>query len=228
MTLTKADLIHSIHNRLGLPKEKSRQVFESLMEIIKSSLETGEDVLISGFGKFCVLKKKQRVGRNPKTGKDILLESRKVLSFKCSTVLREKINKVDMLSGLPILSYMKRGDLRRIGRQMRYHSYNEGEMIIKEGDRDERLFVIINGKVDVIKGLGTKTETLLDTLGSGSYFGEMALIDDLGRSASVIAKEKTKILSLVLDLRQEIKKNPDLAVELLEMLSRRVRELNKS
>jgi integration host factor subunit alpha len=59
---------------------------------MKSTLEKGEDVLISGFGKFCVKQKKQRRGRNPATGADLILKERKVVTFKCSGKLRNKIN----------------------------------------------------------------------------------------------------------------------------------------
>jgi integration host factor subunit alpha len=62
------------------------------LEIIKRTLESGEDVMISGFGKFCVKEKKQRKGRNPATGKDMMLEPRKVVTFRCSRQLRYKIN----------------------------------------------------------------------------------------------------------------------------------------
>ena len=92
MTLTKADLIDSIYNRVDLPKKKSAQVVESLIESIKETLVNGEDVLISGFGKFCVKEKGKRRGRNPHTGEDLMLGERRVVTFKCSGRLREKIN----------------------------------------------------------------------------------------------------------------------------------------
>ncbi len=92
MTLNKADLIDSIYNQLDLPKTKSAHVVDSLLEIIKKTLEDGEDVLISGFGKFCVRKKNKRRGRNPQTGKDLMLGERRVVTFKCSGVLRDKVN----------------------------------------------------------------------------------------------------------------------------------------
>ncbi|MCK4486799.1 MAG: integration host factor subunit alpha [Desulfobacterales bacterium] len=92
MTLTKADIIDSIHHRLGPPKAKSIQVTETLLEIMKRTLASGEDVLITGFGKFCVKDKKKRRGRNPQTGEDMALRSRRVLTFKCSGVLRDRIN----------------------------------------------------------------------------------------------------------------------------------------
>ena len=71
---------------------KCVSLVESLLEIIKHTLESGEDVLISGFGKFCVRDKKKRKGRNPQTGQDAMLRERRVITFKISEVLRKKIN----------------------------------------------------------------------------------------------------------------------------------------
>ncbi len=92
MTLNKDHLVHSIHNHLDLPKTKSVEMVETLLEIIKSTLENGEDVLISGFGKFYVKSKGERRGRNPQTGDRMMLGSRRVVTFKVSPVLRDKIN----------------------------------------------------------------------------------------------------------------------------------------
>ena len=92
MTLTKAKIVDTIHNELGFPKNRSAELIEILLEQIKATLGKGEDVLISGFGKFCVKKKKQRRGRNPATGADMMLSQRQVVTFRCSHLLREKIN----------------------------------------------------------------------------------------------------------------------------------------
>ncbi len=92
MTLTKANIVDAIHNDLGFPKNRSAELIEILLEQIKSSLEKGEDVLISGFGKFCVKSKKERRGRNPATGDDMMLSQRQVVTFRCSHLLREKIS----------------------------------------------------------------------------------------------------------------------------------------
>ncbi len=92
MTLTKAQIVDLIHEQLQFPKNRSTEVVENLIEIIKRTLESGEDVLISGFGKFCVKEKRERRGRNPATGEDLILAKRKVVTFKCSGKLREKIN----------------------------------------------------------------------------------------------------------------------------------------
>jgi integration host factor subunit alpha len=95
MTLTKAKIIDVIHNQLGYPKNQSAELLEVLLEIIKGNLEKGEDVLISGFGKFCVKQKKERRGRNPATGNDMILDGRRVVTFRCSHLLRAKINGED-------------------------------------------------------------------------------------------------------------------------------------
>jgi integration host factor subunit alpha len=93
MSITKARLADSIQNQLGLSKNDSIQAIESILEIIKETLEKGEDILITGFGKFCVNVKKKRRGRNPQTGENLTLGARKVVTFRCSGVLREKINR---------------------------------------------------------------------------------------------------------------------------------------
>ena len=92
MTLNKARLIYSVFRQMTFSRSYSTRLVESLLEIIKHSLETGEDVLISGFGKFCVKDKDIRRGGNPQTGNGVMLDARRVVTFKCSGVLREKMN----------------------------------------------------------------------------------------------------------------------------------------
>ena len=92
MTLTKIQVVESIQNQTGFPKNKSSEIVETLLEIIKRTLTSGENVLVSGFGKFCVNDKKERKGRNPATGEDMMLTPRKVVTFKCSGKLRNRIN----------------------------------------------------------------------------------------------------------------------------------------
>ena len=92
MTLTKVQIVDDIAEHNGYTKKISTDIVEMLLELIKNSLESGDDVLISGFGKFCVNAKKERRGRNPATGGDMLLRPRKVVTFKCSGKLRDKIN----------------------------------------------------------------------------------------------------------------------------------------
>ena len=92
MTLTKEKIIDNIYNQVGLSKNQSRRVVESLLEIIKQTLTKKENLLISGFGKFIVKDKAARKGRNPQTTEDLRLRARKVVVFRTSGVLRKKIN----------------------------------------------------------------------------------------------------------------------------------------
>ncbi len=92
MALTKNNIVDLVYE-MGFSRKDSVDIVESLLEIIKGSLERGEDVLVSGFGKFCVKDKSQRRGRNPATGDNLLLDARRVVTFKCSGKLRERINK---------------------------------------------------------------------------------------------------------------------------------------
>ena len=92
MTLTKAQIVESTQDQIGFTKNRSSEIVETLLEVIKSTLTSGKDVLISNFGKFCVREKKERKGRNPATGDAMMLAPRKIVTFKCSGKLRDKIN----------------------------------------------------------------------------------------------------------------------------------------
>ena len=92
MALTKNDIVERLQADLGFTKSQSIQVTECLIEQIKVSLESGDDVLVSGFGKFCVKKKNERKGRNPATGEEIMIEPRRVVTFKWSGSLRKRVN----------------------------------------------------------------------------------------------------------------------------------------
>ena len=91
MALTKNDIVSGVHG-LGFSKKKSVDIIETLLDIIKNTLANGNDLLVSGFGKFCIKNKNKRRGRNPATGADLILKERKVVTFKCSGKLRNKIN----------------------------------------------------------------------------------------------------------------------------------------
>ena len=92
MTLTKENLIQSISDQVGVSKQQSKALVEAIFEQIKKSLASGDDVLISGFGKFSVKEKAARKGRNPATSRILILEARRVVMFKWSRLLRDKIN----------------------------------------------------------------------------------------------------------------------------------------
>jgi len=92
MTLTKADLIESIRSTNDLTIKQSTDIVEITIDIIKNTLASGDDILISGFGKLCVKEKAERKGRNPDTGDDMILPARKVVTYKCSGKIRKRIN----------------------------------------------------------------------------------------------------------------------------------------
>ena len=93
MTLTKADLIQQVYKQNeSLTKQQALEAVESFLRISKGSLIGGSDLLLSGFGKFCVRDKSSRKGRNPQTGDELMLEARRVVTFKPSGILRNKIN----------------------------------------------------------------------------------------------------------------------------------------
>ncbi|UCF95403.1 MAG: integration host factor subunit alpha [Desulfobacterales bacterium] len=92
MTLTKNHIIEAIFEQIGFPKSQSAETVETLLEIIKRTLESGDDLLISGFGKLSVKEKAERKGRNPATGEDMMLARRRVVTFKWSRELRNRIN----------------------------------------------------------------------------------------------------------------------------------------
>lgn len=91
--MTKADIVEKIHANTGMTQKESMEMVEAVFSIMKSTLETGETLKISGFGSFVVKQKNDRRGRNPQTGEAITIEARRILSFKPSTVLRDAINK---------------------------------------------------------------------------------------------------------------------------------------
>lgn len=92
-TLTKADIIESVYEKVGFSKKEASDIVELVFDTLKSTLEKGEKVKISGFGNFVVRQKRPRIGRNPQTGEEIEISERRVLTFKPSQVLKGSINK---------------------------------------------------------------------------------------------------------------------------------------
>lgn len=92
MTITKITIIEKISEKTGQEPSRAKDTVEHLLEIMKSTLASGEDIMLSGFGKFQVNEKKPRKGRNPATGEDMILDKRRVVTFKCAGELRGKIN----------------------------------------------------------------------------------------------------------------------------------------
>mgnify|MGYP001266818189 FL=1 len=94
-TITKADIIEYLHNELGLNKSECKILIEDFFEEIKESLKNGEEVKLSGFGNFELLNKKERPGRNPKTGEEVTISARRVVTFRAGNKLRKKIATFD-------------------------------------------------------------------------------------------------------------------------------------
>ena len=132
---------------------------------------------------------------------------------------------IEIISKIYLFSMLKRRDIKRIAKKAHHHSYKRGDVIIREGERDNRVFILVEGRVDVIIGLGTAKEKKIGMFGPDSCFGEMAVLDDYVRTASIVAVQDTQTLSLdQWNFREELIKNPSIAIELIQSLSRRLRE----
>ena len=131
----------------------------------------------------------------------------------------------DTLATAPLFSELSRRDLKRLASASITRGYRKGEAIVKEGENAVAFYIIKSGRVEVVKGLGSKKENPLATLGPGDFFGEMALLDSYPRSASVRAQEDTECLILTRwDFLAELRTNPYIAVQMLPVLSRRLRD----
>jgi len=92
VAITKTTIIEKISEKINQEPSRAKDTVEHLLEIMKSALASGEDIMLSGFGKFQVNEKAARKGRNPATGKDMMLKKRRVVTFNCAGTLRDKIN----------------------------------------------------------------------------------------------------------------------------------------
>ena len=92
MALTKIEIVNMLNEQIGIPKVECTRIVESFFDIIKSELDKGNPVIVSGFGKWTVKSKKARIGRNPKTRENVTIEARKVVTFRPSGALRDDLN----------------------------------------------------------------------------------------------------------------------------------------
>ncbi|WP_299193386.1 integration host factor subunit alpha [uncultured Erythrobacter sp.] len=92
-TLTRADLAETINRKMGFSRAESLELVEAILDKMTGALENGENVKISGFGSFVLRDKNERIGRNPKTGVEVPITSRRVLTFRASQLLKERIAK---------------------------------------------------------------------------------------------------------------------------------------
>jgi integration host factor subunit alpha len=128
MSLTKTDVVSLVADKLDFTQKQSSSIIDNLLEIIKRSLESGEDVLISGFGKFCVIEKHARKGRNPATGGSMILRSRRIVVFKCSGKLRKKINSAYTMDPEKPDSFKSASDRRT---EPRFENLQHGTAIVR-------------------------------------------------------------------------------------------------
>ncbi|OAI41134.1 hypothetical protein AYO38_04425 [bacterium SCGC AG-212-C10] len=127
----------------------------------------------------------------------------------------------EQLARVPLFKELNRKALERIEKIARNRSFKAGEDIVKEGDEGVGFFLISKGSVDVLRG-----DTKLNTLGDGEFFGEMALLDNYRRAATVRANTDTDCIAMSRwDFTAELRANPDIAMELLTLMSRRLREV---
>jgi len=132
----------------------------------------------------------------------------------------------DMLKSVPIFSELGRRDLERLSKLMVPRAIKAGEVIIKEGDQAAGFFVISAGKVEVVRGVDSGEVQVLNTLGPGDFFGEMALFEGFPRNATVRATEDAECLAMTRwDFMAEMKNHPEIAVSMLPVLVRRLRDV---
>ncbi len=132
---------------------------------------------------------------------------------------------VEMLERTPIFSELTQRDLSALAQTARRRRYASGEVIIKEGGSAVGCFIVASGEVEVVKGLDSPDQKeVLATLGPGDFFGEMAIIDDAPRSATVRAIKDTECIAITRwDFMAEVRNRPDIAIQMLPVLVKRIR-----
>ena len=138
------------------------------------------------------------------------------------------MDRLKILANVPLFAQLAKEELQIIAQSTRRSFFEDGEFIIREGESDGRLYIIISGEIEVLKNAGAKNEIKLRRLGPRDFVGEMSLLDDLPRSASVVARGETQVLFLDgLNLQKIIISNPAIAVEILRVLCLRLRDSEK-
>jgi CRP/FNR family transcriptional regulator, cyclic AMP receptor protein len=138
------------------------------------------------------------------------------------------MDRLKILANVPLFAQLAKEELQIIARSTRRSFFEDGEFIIREGESDGRLYIIISGEIEVLKNAGGKNEIKLRRLGPHDFVGEMSLLDDLPRSASVVARGETQVLFLDGEnLQKIIMRNPAIAVEILKVLCLRLRDSEK-
>ena len=135
----------------------------------------------------------------------------------------------DTLATIDLFADLEKSDLTRIAKAAVVRNFKKGDVIVREGEAGVAFYIIASGSVEVFKGLGTGNEHVMDTLHAGSFFGEMALFDNHIRSASVRALTDCELYALTKwDFNAEMTQNSHIAMAMLAVLSRRIRNLNEA
>jgi CRP-like cAMP-binding protein len=139
------------------------------------------------------------------------------------------MNKTEILTRVPIFSSLSKDDIQRLADLSCEYEFKPNEIVIEEGENDRRLFITVEGELNVVKDLGRERERIIRKLSPFDHFGEMALIDDLERSASVVALSPVRLLCLSQEsVHQEMVNHPHMTITLLKTMSKRVRDVEKS
>jgi CRP/FNR family cyclic AMP-dependent transcriptional regulator len=134
----------------------------------------------------------------------------------------------DTLASIELFANIDKEDLRRLANATVVRNFNKGDVIVREREAGVAFYVIAKGSVEVVKGLGTPNEQVIDTIKAGSFFGEMALFDNQVRSASIRAAEPTECLILTKwDFNAEMEQNGRIATAMLAVLARRIRHMTE-
>jgi CRP-like cAMP-binding protein len=134
----------------------------------------------------------------------------------------------DTLASIELFADIDKEDLRRLANATVVRNFNKGDVIVREREAGVAFYIIAKGSVEVVKGLGTPNEQVIDTIKAGSFFGEMALFDNQVRSASIRAAEPTECLILTKwDFNAEMEQNGRIATAMLAVLARRIRHMTE-
>ena len=135
------------------------------------------------------------------------------------------MSREDMLAHVPLFSEVSKKDLRWLAKTMVSRNFGPGELILKEGDVAVGCFIVLSGRVEVVKGLNTDNPRTVATLGPGDFFGEIALLTDYRRSASVRALEDTECLAITRwNFLAELRIRPSMALKMLPVMAWRLKE----
>ena len=135
------------------------------------------------------------------------------------------MSREDMLARVPLFSEVSKKDLQRLAKTMVSRNFGPGELILKEGDHAVGFFIVLSGRLEVVKGLNTDNPRTAATLGPGDFFGEMALLTDYRLSASLRTLETTECLAMSrISFRPALRTQPSMALKMLPVMARRLRE----